>query len=117
MTEMESNVVYEKDCVPGTAHVLWQGALAGLQKNGEAEVDWTKADRAPLLLINGSEDHIVPPVVAKAVYEKYVASNKTPVVEYKEFDGRTHHICGQPGWEEVADYALQWAESHVMKQS
>jgi len=31
--------------------------------------------------------------------------------ELKEFAGRTHFICGQPGWEEVADAALAWATS------
>ena len=27
----------------------------------------------------------------------------------KEFAGRSHFIIGQPGWEEVADFALAWA--------
>ena len=79
-----------------SAHVLWQGALAGLHSSGDAEVDWHKSDRAPLLIITGSKDHIVPPDVGKAVFEKYKGSAP---VEYKEFEGRTHHICGQEGWE------------------
>jgi len=29
--------------------------------------------------------------------------------KYKEFAGRSHFILGQPGWEEVADFALDWA--------
>ena len=28
---------------------------------------------------------------------------------YREFPGRSHFTVGQPGWEEVADYALSWA--------
>jgi hypothetical protein len=28
---------------------------------------------------------------------------------FKEFAGRSHYIVGQPGWEEVADFALDWA--------
>ena len=28
---------------------------------------------------------------------------------YKEFPGRSHWILAQPGWEEVADFALAWA--------
>jgi hypothetical protein len=31
------------------------------------------------------------------------------VTEYHEFPGRSHWTCGGPGWEEVADYALDWA--------
>ena len=102
--------VYEEDAIPGSAHVLWQGALAGLQSSGDAEVDWDKPHRAPLLIISGSKDHIVPPEVGKAVYDKYKGHGKSAdLVEYKEFEGRTHHICGQAGWDEVADYAIDWA--------
>jgi non-heme chloroperoxidase len=102
---------WEEYCIPGSAHVLWQGALAGLGTSGDGEVDWHKADRAPLLLIGGGNDHIVPPAVPKAVLEKYSAGPAK--VEYKEFEGRTHHIVGQMGWEEVADYSLDWAEKHM----
>lgn len=28
---------------------------------------------------------------------------------YKEFPGRSHFLLGQPGWEAVADFALEWA--------
>jgi hypothetical protein len=31
------------------------------------------------------------------------------VTEFKEFVGRSHYSLGQEGWEEVADYALDWA--------
>jgi hypothetical protein len=37
------------------------------------------------------------------------------VTHYKSFPGRTHYTLGQQGWEEVADYALTWAESNVGK--
>jgi hypothetical protein len=35
------------------------------------------------------------------------------VTEYKELPGRSHYIVGQGGWEEVADYALDWAMKHA----
>jgi non-heme chloroperoxidase len=111
LDEADSKGVWEEYCIPGSAHVLWQGALAGLGTSGDGEVDWHKADRAPLLLIGGGNDHIVPPAVPKAVLEKYSAGPAK--VEYKEFEGRTHHIVGQSGWEEVADYSLDWAEKHM----
>lgn len=109
LDKTESVKVYDEDYIPGSAHVLWQGALAGLGSTGDAEVDWEKKDRAPLLLIAGSKDHIIPPAVPKAVLEKY---SGPAVVEYKEFPGRTHHTVGQAGWEKVADYTLDWAEKH-----
>jgi hypothetical protein len=33
-------------------------------------------------------------------------------VEYKEFPDRPH-LPGVSGWEEVADYALDWAVEHA----
>ena len=35
------------------------------------------------------------------------------VVDYKEYAGRPHFTAGAPGWEAVADYALDWANRHV----
>ena len=29
--------------------------------------------------------------------------------DFHEFEDRDHWTCGAPGWEAVADYALQWA--------
>jgi hypothetical protein len=34
------------------------------------------------------------------------------VIAYEEFAGRPH-FPGAPGWEEVADYALDWAKNPV----
>jgi hypothetical protein len=31
------------------------------------------------------------------------------VTEVKEYEGRAHLLPAQDGWEEVADYALEWA--------
>jgi hypothetical protein len=59
-----------------------------------------------MLFIPFSEDHVVPPKRIQHMPEKYTA---VPV-EYKEFVGRPH-FPGVPGWEEVADYALDWVVS------
>jgi len=63
----------------------------------------------------GSNDHIVPPAINKSNVRKYVDSSAA-VTDYREFPNRTHHTVGQKGWEEVADFALQWAESHARGQ-
>jgi hypothetical protein len=39
-----------------------------------------------------------------ALYQKSRA-----LTAYHEFAGRSHFTVGQPGWEKVADYALDWA--------
>jgi alpha-beta hydrolase superfamily lysophospholipase len=64
-------------------------------------------NRAPLLMIAGSNDHLIPPSIVKANVRRYRHSAAT--TEYKEFPDRTHFIIGQKGWEEVANHALDWA--------
>jgi pimeloyl-ACP methyl ester carboxylesterase len=71
-------------------------------------VDFENANRAPMLFIGFEEDHIVPPKPVQHMAAKYTA---VPV-EVKEFPDRPH-FPGVPGWEEVADYALEWAEQHA----
>jgi hypothetical protein len=39
------------------------------------------------------------------------------VVDYKEFAGRPHFTAGAPGWEAVADFALDWANRHPLNAS
>jgi dipeptidyl aminopeptidase/acylaminoacyl peptidase len=46
-----------------------------------------------------------------ANYRKYARS--TSVTDYHAFPGRTHWIIGQPGWEEVADYVMDWIAKQV----
>ena len=110
LNEAEAKESYDKDYIPGSANVLWQGILSGYMTKGDSEVDWYKKDRAPLLLFGGDDDHIIPGALSESVYDKY--SGPTPV-DVKLFSGRTHHISNQTGWEEVADYSLEWAEKHL----
>ncbi|WP_369597253.1 hypothetical protein [Micromonospora sp. NBS 11-29] len=35
------------------------------------------------------------------------------VTEYREFPGRSHWTCAEPGWEQVADAALEWGLAHA----
>jgi alpha-beta hydrolase superfamily lysophospholipase len=59
------------------------------------------------LFIGGGKDHTVPAVVSRHNADKYRKSKA--IVAYKEFPERSHYTLGQQGWEEVADYALDWA--------
>jgi alpha-beta hydrolase superfamily lysophospholipase len=69
-------------------------------------------DRAPLLLIAGGEGHTVLASVDRAVAKCYRAKSNA-VTDFKELPGRSHVILGQEGWEEVADFALDWAVEHA----
>jgi pimeloyl-ACP methyl ester carboxylesterase len=111
MTEEESRAVYDRYAVPGPGRVLFQGALANVNPRTAARVHYRNDDRAPLLLIGGGEDHVVPAAVDAAQARKYERSEA--LTEYRELPGRSHFTIGQQGWEEVADLALSWATEHA----
>jgi alpha-beta hydrolase superfamily lysophospholipase len=102
---------YARYAAPGPGGVLFDGALANLTPGAATAVDFANDDRAPLLLIAGGDDHVVPAAVDRQTAKKQERSSA--LTEYREFPGRTHFTLGQPGWEEVADYALDWALEHA----
>ena len=102
----ESFRIYQRYAVPGPDHVLFQTELANFNPFAETAVNVRRNSRAPLLMIAGGQDHVMPPSVIKANVRAY--RHSTAVTEYKEFADRTHFIIGQSGWQEVANYALDW---------
>jgi len=72
-----------------------------------ARIDFRKPG-APLLMIAGSQDHIIPPSLNRSNFAKY--RRPESITEFKEFPGRTHFIIGQSGWEEVADHVSSWLD-------
>jgi len=114
-TEEESRALYERYHIPANAGVLWGSALANIHPGrDDTYVDYNNDSRAPLLFISGAEDHLMPPSVQRSNAKHY--TSKT-VTEIKEYPGRAHLLPAQEGWEEIADYALDWALSHAQPKS
>jgi pimeloyl-ACP methyl ester carboxylesterase len=105
--EAESRRLYERYAIPASGRILFNSVLANFQPGPQDTwVDYKNDARAPLLFISGGEDHIMPPSVQRSNAKHYKSKTITAV---KEFPGRAHLITAQDGWEEVADYALDWA--------
>jgi pimeloyl-ACP methyl ester carboxylesterase len=108
----ESFRIFQRYAIPGADHVLFQTELANFNPFAETAVNVRRNNRAPLLLIAGSNDHVTPPSVVKANHRLY--RDSCAVTAYKEFPDRTHFIIGQSGWQEVANYALDWARDEEL---
>ena len=106
----ESLAAFQRYAVPGPDHVLFQAAFANFNPHAATTADFGNSSRAPLLLIAGGQG---PHLAAfRGEGELHMYRKSSAVTDYKEFPERTHFTLGQTGWEEVADYALTWAETH-----
>ena len=106
-SEDESQALYERYHVPASGAILWGIVLANLEPGHQATwVDYKNDSRAPLLFISGGEDHLMPPSVQRSNAKHYKSNT---ITEVKEYEGRAHLLPAQEGWEEIADYALDWA--------
>ena len=111
-SEEEAQRLYERYHVPASGNVFWGSVLANIHPgHDDTYVDYNNRDRAPLLFISGSEDHLMPPKIQRSNAKHYKAEGT--ITEVKEFEGRAHLMPSQEGWEEVADYALTWAVEHA----
>jgi pimeloyl-ACP methyl ester carboxylesterase len=110
LSEEESDAIFERYHVPAAATVLFEGAFANLHFHAPTKVNFDNAERAPLLFIAFENDHIIPPSASRHNAEKYEGSSA--ITEFKEFPGRPHFPAA-PGWEEVADFALDWADTNA----
>jgi pimeloyl-ACP methyl ester carboxylesterase len=75
--------------------------------NSFSNIDFGKPHE-PILFIGGGSDNIFPPSLTTTLAHKY--KDKKSHVDLKIFQGKSHFICGETGWEMVADYILEWYE-------
>lgn len=99
MTLQEAQIEFEKSVVPESRNI----ARTSIKQDGY--VDFKKPHR-PLLFISGEEDHLIPSSLNKKNFDAYKDRNSKK--ELKFFAGRTHYICNQKNWEEVASYIKVW---------
>jgi len=110
-TEERGRQLYERYHIPASGQIFWGSALANIHPGkDDTYVDYKNPDRAPLLFISGSNDHLMPPKIQQSNAKHYKAGGT--VTEVKDFEG-PHLLPAIEGWEEVADYALDWALRHA----
>jgi pimeloyl-ACP methyl ester carboxylesterase len=109
----ESDRWHDTLVIPAPGQVIFDVSTADFVPKSRAAsaVDFANADRAPLLLIAGDRDHLMP---SSVVYENFNRYRRSPApTDFKLFHGSAHLITVLDGWEEVADHALTWTARHL----
>lgn len=105
LTETESLDAFNRYTVPAPNRVLLQIAFANFTPHSAISVNFRNDTRAPLLLVAGGKDRIVPRSIVKANFDLYRGSKAE--TDYKEYPEQTHLTLLQET--KVADYVLGWA--------
>jgi pimeloyl-ACP methyl ester carboxylesterase len=105
----EARAAYDRYVVPESGRIFFQASIAPLHAASPTRVDFSNGARAPLLLVAGAKDRIVPPVINRRNVKAYAKSAAR--TDFREFPDRTHWIIAQPGWNEVAEHIAGWLEA------
>jgi pimeloyl-ACP methyl ester carboxylesterase len=101
LTPAEQKIAYDDYVVPTSSRIFYQAA--GMIGTGVK----VKSRKQPLLVISAEHDRTVSPFLARQVYNQ---QKKAPSrTDFHEFKNRSHFLAGEKGWEEVAEYTLDWA--------
>lgn len=106
LPEEERKKIYKKS-VYESGKVIFEMGCWFLDFKKATKVEETKIN-APMVIISGSKDRIIPPSLAKKIYKKYQS-----ISEYKEFPQHAHWLLGEPTWRKVAEYIEKWINKKV----
>lgn len=106
--EKEAKELYDRWTIPAPCRPLFQAATASFA-GSETKVNTQNTTRGPLLITGGEKDNIAPPILGKASLKKY---NASVISEFKLFEGRGHSLIVDHGWQEVAEYSLNWLKKN-----
>jgi pimeloyl-ACP methyl ester carboxylesterase len=94
--------------VPESGRATFEIMNWGLDFNHASEVN-ADAVQCPLLFLTGSEDRINPPSTVARIAALYQGRATAEVL-----DGMGHWLIGEPGWEKLADRALEWLKGQKL---
>lgn len=101
--EAERTAFYDAYVIPVPTRIFYQAALMlGTHVNARTR-------KQPLLITAAEHDRTVTPYLARAAYN---IQRKAPArTDFQLFPHRSHFLCNEAGWEQVASAALDWAKS------
>ena len=102
----EVDALYDRYIVPTAGKVYWDGLL-----NRGGKIRWDNPNRPPLLLIGGGKDLIADAGMTRGIFKRQ--KRAASPTELKIYPDRSHWTCLDRGWEDVADFALDWTVRHA----
>ncbi|MCU1559030.1 MAG: alpha/beta hydrolase [Microbacteriaceae bacterium] len=106
----EAKELWETYHVPAPGAPLFQAATANINPFSETKVDTRNDARGPVLIIAGEKDNTVPLAITHATYK--LESKNVGETRITEIPGRGHSLVIDSGWREVADTALEFAQTY-----
>ena len=106
MSRQASDAIHARYSVPAPRAMLRRDAFANVYPDAPSRRDPRREPRSPLLLASFGEDRLVRPPAVRPYQED------DEITTMLTFPGRPHYPAA-PGWEEVADQALDWLVEHA----
>lgn len=106
LTKVESDNAFEETATHDSRNILRDC----LGEAGEIDME---LPHVPLLFIGAEKDEIIPPSLNEKNSNAY--KDDGSIAEFIEFPHRGHFICGEPGWEEIAEYSYDWLEKLALR--
>lgn len=106
LTTAELHGEHARHIVPTPARLFIETAL-GIGTH----IDFANHRRAPLLLVAGGNDRLVPNWQITSLYRCHRRSSAP--TSFKPFAGHSHWLIAEPGWETIADYCIEWAQDQL----
>lgn len=104
MSMQETEKIYVQYVVPESRNIP-----RSMLYDPYGKINFNKAHK-PLLFISGAKDNIIPASLNLSNLKAY--NDRNSKRDYKKFANRTHFICGQKDWQEVAAYVEEWVRSN-----
>ncbi|MFQ5996132.1 MAG: alpha/beta hydrolase [Dehalococcoidales bacterium] len=108
LTEKEQKRLYDR-YVYESGRAACEIGFWFLDQKRAAQVDESKVT-CPMLIIEGSQDRIMPASVVRKTARKYKA-----VATYRELPNHAHWLIVEPGWQEIAEDIADWLNQVLTK--
>jgi pimeloyl-ACP methyl ester carboxylesterase len=106
VSRQDSDAIHARCHVPAPRAMLTRDAFADVYSDAPSRRDPRREPRAPLLLVSFGQDRLVRSPAVRPYHED---DEITAMLTFP----RQPHYPAAPGWEEVADQALDWLVEHA----